>query len=199
MSSKKKSQLILKSSDISNLGYQNAGNNYRPERRNADYNGQNGSINEFQTKMTWNNINLRSLLGDLYKDGGCYNICLEQIVFNTTSDLTDLNASRFSTIENNKTFNINMDGLPFTKSYTSKNISSNQVLLTTCRLDACATPTIFYYNDVENTFRLSQNVGVENVNISIFYTDLLNNVFPPTTVLDKAMPYIQLMFSIYEC
>jgi hypothetical protein len=144
--------------------------------------------------MKWNNINLRSLLGDLYKDGVCYNICLEQIVFNTTSDKT-----AYSAIENNKTFNINMDGLPFTKSYTSKNISSNQVLLTTCRLDTCATPTIFYYNDVENTFRLSQNVGVENVNISIFYTDLLNNVFPATTVLDKAMPHIQLMFSIYEC
>ena len=55
----KKSQLILRSSDISNLGYQGAPN-YAPVERNADYVAQNGSINTLQTSMTWNDINLRS-------------------------------------------------------------------------------------------------------------------------------------------
>jgi hypothetical protein len=194
MTYRKKSQLILKSSDINNLGYNDAGIGHPPVERGADYFGQNGSINELQTSMTWNNINLRSLLGEIYKDGGCYNICLEQIVFATTSDLTE-----FSDLENNKTFNINMSGLPFLRTYTSKNILSNQILLTTVRLDTCATPTIFLFSDIENTFKLTQNVNVENVNISIYYTDLLNNVSQPTTPLTKAMPNIQLIFSIYEC
>ena len=61
MNHKKKSQLILKSSDISNLGYQGAPN-YAPVERGANYSGQNGSINTLQTSMTWNNINLSSLL-----------------------------------------------------------------------------------------------------------------------------------------
>ena len=194
MTYRKKSQLILKSSDINNLGYNDAGIGHPPVEKGADYFGQNGSINELQTSMTWNNINLRSLLGEIYKDGGCYNICLEQIVFATTSDLTE-----FSDLENNKTFNINMSGLPFLRTYTSKNILSNQILLTTVRLDTCATPTIFLFSDIENTFKLTQNVNVENVNISIYYTDLLNNVSQPTTPLTKAMPNIQLIFSIYEC
>ena len=194
MTYRKKSQLILKSSDINNLGYNDAGIGHPPVERGADYFGQNESINELQTSMTWNNINLRSLLGEIYKDGGCYNICLEQIVFATTSDLTE-----FSDLENNKTFNINMSGLPFLRTYTSKNILSNQILLTTVRLDTCATPTIFLFSDIENTFKLTQNVNVENVNISIYYTDLLNNVSQPTTPLTKAMPNIQLIFSIYEC
>ena len=92
-----------------------------------------------------------------------------------------------------------MSGLPFLRTYTSKNILSNQILLTTVRLDTCATPTIFLFSDIENTFKLTQNVNVENVNISIYYTDLLNNVSQPTTPLTKAMPNIQLIFSIYEC
>jgi hypothetical protein len=188
----KKSQLILRSSDISNLGYQGAPN-YAPVERTADYVAQNGYINTLQTSMTWNNINLRSLLGNLYKDGGTYNIVLEEIIFGLTSNL-----GAFSAIQNNKAFNINMSGLPFIKSYTSKNSLTNQVLLTSVFLDTCATATVFTYSDVENTFQLNQNVGVENVNISIFYTDLLNNVSQPTTALTVGMPHIQLKFSIYE-
>jgi hypothetical protein len=109
MTHTKKSQLILKSSDIDNLGYQGAPT-YAPVERVADYSGQNGSINTLQTNMTWNNINLRSLLGDSYKDGGYYALRLEQLIFGTTSDFAE-----FSPIENNKTFNINMIGLPFLK------------------------------------------------------------------------------------
>ena len=193
MTHRKKSQLILRSADINNLGYQGAPT-YGVVERVADYVGQNGSINTLQTHMTWNNINLRSLLGDSFKDGGYYNISLEQIVFGTTSDFNE-----FSPIENNKLFNINMSGLPFLKTYTSKNILSNQILLTSVYLDGCTTPTILLFSDIENTFKLSQNVNVENVNISIFYTDFLNNVSQPSVALTEAMPNIQLVFSIYEC
>ena len=192
MSNTKKSQLILRSADISNLGYQGAPN-YAPAERVADYVAQNGSINRLQTSMTWNDINLRSLLGNLYKDGGTYNICLEEIVFGLTSNLGE-----FSAVQNNKTFNINMSGLPFIKSYTSKNSLTGQVLLTSVYLNTCATCTTLSFYDVENTFQLNQNVGVENVNISIYYTDLLNGVSQPTTALTVGMPHIQLKFSIYE-
>ena len=92
----KKSQLILRSSDISNLGYQGAPN-YAPVERTADYVAQNGYINTLQTSMTWNNINLRSLLGNLYKDGGTYNIVLEEIIFGLTSNL-----GAFSAIQTTK-------------------------------------------------------------------------------------------------
>ena len=192
MTHRKKSQLILKSSDISNLGYQ-GGPNYAPVERTSDYVSQNGSINTLQTSMQWNNINLRSLLGDLYKDGGTYNICLDEITFGLTSNL-----GAFSAIQNNKCFNINMSGLPFIKSYTSANSLTSQVLLATIFLDTCATCNTFIFTDIENTFKLNQNVGVETVDIKIFYTDLLNNVSQPTTALTVGMPHIQLKFSVYE-
>jgi len=52
MTYKRKSQLIfLKSSDISNLGYQGAPN-YAPIERVGNFVGQNGSINTLQTSMT---------------------------------------------------------------------------------------------------------------------------------------------------
>jgi hypothetical protein len=189
----KKSQLILRSSDISDLGYQ-GGPDYAPTERIADYVAQNGSINTLQTSMTWNNINLRSLLGNLYKDSGTYNIVLEEIVFGLTSNLGE-----FSAIQINKTFNIIMSGLPFIKSYTSKNSLSGQVLLAGMFLDTCATASVFTYSDVENTFQLNQNVGVENVNISVYYADLINgSLLGSTVALTVGMPHIQLKFSIYE-
>jgi len=98
----KKVQLILRSADISNLGY--TGNN--PVERTQAYNGQNGSINIRQSNMTWNNINLRSVLGSLYKDGGTYNLRLVSVVFGLTS-----NVSTYSTVENDKNFNIYISGL----------------------------------------------------------------------------------------
>ena len=93
-----------------------------------------------------------------------------------------------------------MSGLPFIKSYTSKNSLSGQVLLTSVYLNTCATATVISYSDVENTFQLNQNVGVENVNISIYYADLLNGLLLglSSTALTVGMPHIQLKFSIYE-
>jgi hypothetical protein len=193
MSCKKKAQLILKSADISNLGYQNAGANYAPVERGADYYDVNGSIDTKQTSMTWNHLNLRSLLGGLYKDGAIYNIKLEKIVFGLTSNL-----GAFSAVENNKTFNIYLQGLPFVKSYSSNKVLSNQVLLSTVTLDSCAHATILTYDDIEFSFQLNQNVSVEDCNITVFYTDLLNNISQPSLALTLGMPHIQLSFSIYE-
>jgi hypothetical protein len=75
---------------------------------------------------------------------------------------------------------------------------TSQVLLATIFLDTCATCNTFVFTDIENTFKLNQNVGVETVDIKIFYTDLLNNVSQPTTALTVGMPHVQLKFSVYE-
>jgi hypothetical protein len=53
----KKVQLILRSTDISNLGYSGT-SPFAPIERSADFTGITGSINRWQSQMTWNNINL---------------------------------------------------------------------------------------------------------------------------------------------
>lgn len=187
---RKKVQLVLRSADISNLNYQ--GNN-APVERTQDFNGSTGYINRWQTSMRWNNVNLRSLLGDLYENGGKYNIKLESVCFGLTSNLTI-----FTTTQNDKTFNIFMDGLPFVKSYSSNLQLNNEILLCPVYVPHGFTSQIFTYNNNEFTFQLNQNYGVENVDIGINYRDLLTNKNEPSVNLSVALPHVQFVFSIYK-
>ena len=84
---RQKTQLILKASDISNLGYTNA-NNTQPVERTTDFVGTNGSINRRQSQMTWRNINLRSILGELYETNTDYELQLSSITFFVASNLS---------------------------------------------------------------------------------------------------------------
>jgi hypothetical protein len=185
----KKVQLILRSADISNLGY--TGNN--PVERTQAYNGQNGSINIRQSNMTWNNINLRSVLGSLYKDGGTYNLRLVSVVFGLTS-----NVSTYSSVENDKNFNIYISGLPFIKSYCSTGALNNEALLTTVRVPHGAQAFIFNYNNNVLSFQLSQNIGVENISINIEFRDFLTDLNEPSATMTVGYPHSQYVFEISE-
>jgi len=187
--SKPRSQFILRSADISSLGY--TGN--APTERAADFTGSTGFINRWQTNMRWDNINLRSILGDIYENGGKYIMKLESITFGLTSNL-----STFTTVQNDKTFNIFMSGLPFIKSYSSSRALNNEILLTPVYVPHGFTSQIFTYNNNLFTFQLTNGFGVENVSISINYRDLLSNTIEPSQNLTVAIPHIQLIFSIYK-
>ena len=188
----KKVQLILRSSDISNLGYSGTAP-FAPVERTADFTGPTGSINRWQSNMTWNNINLRSVLGNLYKDGATYNLKLESVCFSLTSNL-----SVYTTTENNRAFNIFISGFPFMNSYSSGGNLQNEGLLCAVRVPSGAQHYLFNYNNNELTFDLQRLNGINNVNINIQYRDLLLNTNEPVGALNThAFPNVQFVFSIY--
>lgn len=191
----KKVQLILRSADISNLGYSGT-SPYAPIERTTDFTGSNGSINRWQSNMTWNNINLRSVLGNLYKPDGVYNLKLESICFGLTSTL-----STFTVVENNRAFNIFMSGLPFMNSYSASGNLQNEGLLCAVRVPSGSQHYLFNYSNNELTFTLQRLNGINNVNINISYRDLLLNSTEPIGGTANgnsiAYPHVQFVFSIY--
>jgi hypothetical protein len=189
----KKVQFILRSGDINNLGYSSTSPN-GPVERTSDFIGSNGSINRWQSNMTWNNINLRGLLGDLYDVNASYNLKLESIIFGLTSNL-----SNYTNFENNKAFSIFMTGLPFQKSYSSSLQLYNESHIATVRVPNGSQQYIFNYSNNENTFNLSNNNYMETVNINIQFRDLLLNSTEPIGAVNSiAYPNSQYIFSIYK-
>ena len=188
----KKVQLILRSADISFLGYATS-SPFAPIERTTDYTGSNGSINRWQSNMTWNNINLRSLLGDLFDPNGTYNLKLESVTFSLSSNL-----SIFTTSENNRAFNIFLSGLPFLNSYSSSGLQ-NEALICSCRVPSGAQNYIFNYTNNEVTFTLQNINGINNVNLNIQFRDLLLNSTEPIGASNThSYPNLQLVFSIYR-
>ena len=189
----KKVQFILRSGDINNLGYSSTSPN-GPVERTSDFIGSNGSINRWQSNITWNNINLRGLLGDLYDVNASYNLKLESIIFGLTSNLAS-----YTNFENNKTFSIFMTGLPFQKSYSSSLQLYNESHIATVRVPNGSQQYIFNYSNNENTFNLSNNNYMETVNINIQFRDLLLNSTEPIGAVNSiAYSNSQYIFSIYK-
>jgi hypothetical protein len=182
-----KTQLVLKTSDLSNLGYTTVANT-APTERTADYNGTNGYVNRRQSVMTWKNINLRDILGELYETDTNYDLELVNITFFVTSNL-----STFSPNESDRALNIYLSGPPNIISYSS--IGMNQeVLLTSLRL-----PTGNY----TNTYNFSNNISSFKINTNQFcdftitYRNLLNNnIQPQSTGATIDYPYAQFTFNI---
>lgn len=187
----KKVQLVLKSSDISNLGYNNT--TFAPNERTADVTTSIGFINRYQTKFIWYNINLRGILGSLYKKDGKYNMKLESIVYGLTSNLGGM-----TSIQNDLSWNIYMSGLPGLEGYSTQNGKTSEILLTSVRLPNGANQTIFTYSNNEISFELNNNNSSEICNINIEYRDLLTNLLEPSITPIVAYPHCQFLFSIYE-
>ena len=144
--------------------------------------------------MSFNNINLRAMLGDIYEINGIYNLKLESITFGLNSTLNN-----YTVVENNKAFNIFLSGLPFMNSYSSNLQLMNEALLTSVRVPNGAQQYIFNYSNNETTFSLRKSIGIETVNINIEYRDLLLNLNEPIGGLNStSYPHVQFIFSIYQ-
>lgn len=188
---KPQAQLVLRSSDISRLGYQVASPN-QPIERTVDFEDGNGFISKRQSLMIWKNINLRNVLGPLYKQGAMYNIQLTNTCFGLSSNL-----GLITTAEKDRAFSIFMKGLPFI--YTSNGFGNrNEALLTNCRVSTGALPNIYAYNNPVFTFKTSQ--GQEDiVNLQIQFRDLLTDVQCPSSASTTLnYPNSTFVFSIYQ-
>lgn len=190
MNYKKKVQLVLRSSDISNLGYSAGG---IPNEPTVDVTNTKGFINRWHTSYNFN-LSLKAILGDLYnKKGTNYIMKLENITFGLNSTLAP-----YSSFENNKFFNIFIafNGGVNLSSYSSNLTTMNsESLLASIRLPNCAQSYNFQYNSNELSF--STDPGADLINLSINYKDFLLNSVEPSHTNTTAIGHAQFIFSIY--
>ncbi len=134
--------LVLKSSDLS-VGTSN----------------QIGTANSTNTAFTWNNINLRTVLGDMYDRYDAFNLCL-----NTVSTGV---AGTIGTINDDKNVIIKISGLPWLNQCYDVTRANNtqQTVIATFLFTGNQANTQYYYSNNIATFGKNQ----EQVNISIQY------------------------------
>ena len=146
----------------------------------------NGTMNDYGvgnstlTSFTWTNINLRTLLGDMFNKYDRYLLLLQNI--------SHALAGTISTVDD-KAILINMSGLSFVNSTYIQKLQSNSGALIVC-------PFIFVASNVQsqsyNNFAVSTFIKQNDiVNISINYTRIKDDAAPTTTY-----PHVNFIFNI---
>ena len=143
-----------------------------------------GSCDPARQNMTWNNINLRSVLGDLYDEYDYFNLSLYFISTDTTNTIT---------ANPDKAVFMKIGGLPFSnQTYNVKN-RSNGTLATLCTFSfSNASVQQNFYGSNYLTFAKNQ----EQVNINIQYTRLQDDV-PYDLTGNNYYPNVTFIFHIF--
>lgn len=190
---KPKVQLVLRSADIDTRIRKYTNN--APTEPTTDYtdNITGNYINRWRTQMIFNNINIKSILGSLYAKPARYMLKLESITFHLTSNL-----GLFTTLEQERCWNIFLKGLPFIKSWNNGS-SMNEVLLASVRVPSGGMVYTFTFNNSnEYTFEILEAQYNDIVQIEIQLRDQLTNTIEPNTTYTVAVPNSQYVFSIYK-
>jgi hypothetical protein len=166
MNGLRKASLILKGSDLT-----------------ANVNNKFGFTDTLRTTMTWNNIDLRTLLGDMYNQYDYFNLSLNTIA----SGL----AGTVSTDKNMLNLHVRMSGLPWSNcSYNVKSGSNNQYAnIGVFTVIPSATQTTQYNNNVL-TFGKNQDI----CNITIDFIRVHDDVkATPTTLYPTCSFYFDII------
>jgi hypothetical protein len=134
---------------------------------------QYGSCDANRLTQTWNNINLRTLLGDMYEKYDLFNICLNTITTSQTGFAGDIgiNADDLNVI-------IKLSGLPFiNQTYSVKQgCNTNVCPITSFTFTNGTTNTQYFYSNNCNTFGKSQ----QSCNLTIQYGRVNDDLLPIT-------------------
>ena len=135
-----------------------------------------------KTNITWNNINLRTVLGDMYDKYDTFNLCL-----NTVSTAI---AGGIGAPNDNTNVTMLLSGLPFiNQTYNTAYLSNtSQTVLCTFQFVQNATTTQYFYSNNIATFGKNQ----ELVNITLSYNKIVDNTQPAV-----AFPHIILIIDIF--
>ena len=140
-----------------------------------------GTGNSKLSSFTWTNINLRTLLGDMFDKYDRYLLLLQNISHALAATMT--------TIVDDRALLINMSGLSFVNSTYTQKLQSNSGALVVC-------PFIFasagVQSQIYNNFAISTFIKQNDiVNISINYTRIKDDAAPTTTY-----PHMTFIFNI---
>ena len=181
MSNLKHASLVLRTSDLS-LNIANA---------------PNGSINSSRTIMTWTNMNLRTLLGDMYDTCDTFNLDLVQIFSHQAAYIIG------ATIED-KAFIIQISGLPFINQTYSVRNSCNTNTANLCFYSTAGSfqsPLINSYNG-RNILTFGKNQDFFDITLSFVR---VNGIPIDTGLINTGinagqpipMPFMVFLFNIY--
>jgi hypothetical protein len=155
MNNLRKASLVLKTSDLT-----------------PNQNNQFGFTDSLRTTATWNNINLRTILGDMYDQYDYFNISLNSIA-------TGL-AGAISTDRNNLSLYVRMSGLAWSNcSYNVKTGSNSQyAIIAPFSFIASATIFTLYSN---NILTFGKNSDVTSITIDLMRIIDDSSSIPTTT------------------
>lgn len=158
----KKATLVLKTSDLLSVSNNNVLNG-------SIYSSKYGSFNKQLSSFTWNNINLRALLGDMYDMYDEFNLCLNQI---STSALGP------DTLLDNRSCYINMAGLQWVNQAYNFKTGNNGTMATigtfTFNANPSPNPTRSqFFNESFLTFRKEPN---EQCNLTLEYYRIVDDL-----------------------
>ena len=169
MSDKQHAQLVLRGSDIDEINT--------------------GVSNLTNSNLLWRNINLRTVLGDMYDKYDLFNLTVKYIESGKLNPV-------FDDIDNSNII-ININGLPFiNQTYRHSHFcnTSNAVLgLYTIPNTLNSVSSQCFYSSNFLTFGKNQ----ELVNINIFYTRIVDNAPPPISILNCYYPDFVLVLDIF--
>ena len=128
----------------------------------------NGSINGKMSSMSWNNINLRTVLGDMYDKYNTFNISLASISTSTANKIDTYNESRNIVLK--------MSGLPWiNQTYDSKLLTKgNKAVIGTANFLTYTNISQYYNGNCVATFGKNQDV----CNITLEYFRVIDDVLP---------------------
>ena len=143
-----------------------------------------GEANQYMTKMTWYNVNLRTILGDMYDDYDQFNLCL-----NTFASALVL-AGVGATLDDRQMV-LKVAGIPFiNQSYdVAKGHNSNGTYMGTIYYTQGQSSSQLFYGSNIATFGKNQDV----CNITISYERILDGALPTTA---NAFPSSVFIFDI---
>ena len=146
-----------------------------------------GTSNSTNTIFTWTNINLRTLLGDMFDKYDRFMLLLQHI---SNSIPIGTNAIQ-GTASDDRAILINMSGLLFLNSNFNQKFQSNTGSVIVCPylFSQSGAACILYNNFAISSFSKQNDV----VNISIYYTKTNTELAPSTT---NAFGHVAFFFNI---
>jgi hypothetical protein len=173
--------LVLKTTQISS---DNTFANYYNQTVTTQY----GSISNNRSSFKWNNINLRTLLGDMFDKYERFNICLNFIGGAATGTVAEGGPD-------NRCFQIKLSGLPFLSSYNVPTIANTGVV----HLQVIQIPLTSNTTWVNNFIgsQMYTFAKQEQVNISIDLTTVVSDSIYIPASQSTMIGHCIFSFSIY--
>ena len=146
-----------------------------------------GIVSNNRTSFTWNNINFRLLLGDMYDKYERFNINLNFVAGGATG-------STLEPVPDNRMFLVKLSGLPFTSSYNQPtNTNINQVVLTAIQVPLSASTT-WYNNFFTTQYCTFTKQDIVNISIDL-HTVATDTTY--TTATSRMLGHCVFSFNIY--
>lgn len=149
-----------------------------------------GTISQNRSSITWNNINLKNMLGEMYDRYERFNISLNFMCGSRCGSAAEGTAD-------NRTFYVRMRGLNFTSSYDQKTGNNdNSVVLTSLRIPNGANSVWDLANITTTYFTFRKQ---ETVNINIDLINVFSDSFSVISANTQMIGHFAIGLTITGC